>query len=277
MMFYRAFVLPHFMNGMYSHVLNHSDMVKLEVVHRRHLRRITRTHYPHFISNVHLYQRAKAKRLVHYFMKQRWNLFGSVLREEFHTTQFQEMESFFSKKIRFGLLRPTSLPGLLNKEMKVMNMSLQSKQDLYRLREMCLEKGSWKKFSDELVKRNIKLVLDAEWADYRTGHAKRLAKKRADEQRQIQLQKEEDERQRAAEDERIRRSSKLGSRSRTRLLFRNSRRVMAGDLAELELARRRELEELNERAVVMFETEREMSKVTKSGRRVRKPKFDDEW
>ena len=52
---------------------------------------------------------------------------------------------------------------------------------------------------------------------------------------------------------------------------------MAGDLAELELARRRELEELNERAVVMFETEREMSKVTKSGRRVRKPKFDDEW
>jgi transcription elongation GreA/GreB family factor len=156
-------------------------------------------------------------------------------------------------------------------------MSVQSKQDLYRLREMCLEKGAWKKFSDELVKRNIKLVLDAEWADYRTGHAKRLAKKRADEQRQIQLQKEEDERQRAAEDERIRRSSKLGSRSRTRLLFRNSRRVMAGDLAELELARRRELEELNERAVVMFETEREMSKVTKSGRRVRKPKFDDEW
>jgi hypothetical protein len=158
-----------------------------------------------------------------------------------------------------------------------MNMSLQSKQDLYRLREMCLEKGAWKKLSDELVKRNIKLVLDAEWADYRSGHAKRLEKKRADEQRQILLQKEEDERQRAAEDDRIRRTTVLGSRSRTRLLFRNSRRVMAGELAEQELIRRQELEVLNERAILMFETERERSKVTKSGRRVRKPKFDDEW
>jgi len=277
MMFYRAFVLPHFMNGMYSHVLNKSDMCKLEVVHRRHLRRITRTHYPHFISNVHLYQRAKAKRLVHYFMKQIWKLFGSVLHDEYRTSQFQEMETFFSKKIKFGLLRPTSLPGLLNKELQVMNMSLQSKQDLYRLREMCLEKGAWKKLSDELVKRNIKLVLDAEWADYRSGHAKRLEKKRADEQRQIQLQKEEDERQRAAEDDQIRRTTKLGSCSRTKLLFRNSRRVMAGELAEQELIRRQELEDLNERAILMFEAEREMSKVTKSGRRVRKPKFDDEW
>ena len=98
MLFYRAFVLPHFMNGMYAHVLNSSDMQQLEVVRNRHLRRITRTHYPYFISNVHLYQRAGAKRLEHYFMKQRWKLFGSSLRDQFFALGMMKWRPSFRKK-----------------------------------------------------------------------------------------------------------------------------------------------------------------------------------
>jgi len=278
MLFYRAFVLPHFMNGMYAHVLNSSDMQQLEVVHRRHLRRITRTHYPYFISNVHLYQRAGAKRLEHYFMKQRWKLFGSILRDQF-CTGYAEMESFFLKKIKFGIRRPQSLPGLLNKELNVMGagFNLHSKQDLTRLQEMSLDRCAWKLLSDEVVKRNMKLRLDSEWTAYRRGHSKRLEKKREDKRMRVQLQKEKDEQLRAEEADRIRRTTKLGSRTQTRLLFRNSRRVMAGDLLQQEIRVRQELDALNEKTVVMFETEREMSKITKSGRIVRKPKFADEW
>jgi hypothetical protein len=52
---------------------------------------------------------------------------------------------------------------------------------------------------------------------------------------------------------------------------------MAGDLLDQEIRVRHELDALNEKTVLMFETEREMSKITMSGRIVRKPKFADEW
>jgi hypothetical protein len=167
----------------------------------------------------------------------------------------------------------------LNKELNVMGagFNLHSKQDLTRLQEMSLDRCAWKLLSDEVVKRNMKLRLDSEWTAYRRGHSKRLEKKREDERMRVQLQKEKDEQLRAEEADRIRRTTKLGSRTQTRLLFRNSRRVMAGDLLEQEIRVRQELDALNEKTVVMFETEREMSKITKSGRIVRKPKFADEW
>jgi len=158
-----------------------------------------------------------------------------------------------------------------------MGFNLHSKQDLTRLQEMSLDRCAWKLLSDEVVKRNIKLRLDTEWTDYRRGHAKRLEKKREEERTRVRLQKEKDELLRAEEADRIRRTTKLASRSQTRLLFRNSRRVMAGDLLEQEIRFRQELDALNEKTIAMFETEREMSKITMSGRVVRKPKFADEW
>jgi hypothetical protein len=114
MQFYNAFVLPHFMNGMFLHVLNKGDMHRLDVVHRKHLRRITHTHYPHHIANVHLYQLAGAKRLEHYFMKQRWKLFGTSL-GNVNSVVFSGMSYFFAKPTKYGLKNPKSLPGLLNK------------------------------------------------------------------------------------------------------------------------------------------------------------------
>jgi len=102
MQFYNAFVLPHFMNGMFLHVLNKGDMHRLDVVHRKHLRRITHTHYPHHIANVHLYQLAGAKRLEHYFMKQRWKLFGTSL-GNVNSVVFSGMSYFFAKPTKYGL------------------------------------------------------------------------------------------------------------------------------------------------------------------------------
>jgi hypothetical protein len=100
-------------------------------------------------------------------------------------------------------------------------------------------------------------------------------KKREEVRRKIRLQKEEDERLRAEEAERIR-TTMLRGRSRTRAEFRNARKLMAGDRLENQLLIQEEISLRNEQAVMMFQTEVMMRDVTK--RPIVKPKrFRDEW
>ena len=102
-----------------------------------------------------------------------------------------------------------------------------------------------------------------------------MFQKREEERRKIRLQKEEDERLRAEEAERIR-TTMLRGRSRVRAEFRKSRKLMAGDRLESQLLIQEESSLRNEQALMMFQTEVMMRDVAK--RPIVKPKrFRDEW
>ncbi len=82
---YNSFVLPDLLFNAGAWGVCESVIKKIEVFHRKQLRRVLGVRWPFKISNKALYEECGAKPLGLAIRRFRWNLFGHVLRLPFDT------------------------------------------------------------------------------------------------------------------------------------------------------------------------------------------------
>ena len=140
---------------------------RLDAYHRRQLRRILGIRYPTRISNEKLYEVTGEKLISHTMRKQRWELFGHILRRERNIPAFKAMELYF-KKIKAKGFRGkprTTLPKVLNEDLNAYynkdpitaehnychRLKLNTKEDLEELRTLAQDRKGWKKLTRTII------------------------------------------------------------------------------------------------------------------------------
>lgn len=91
---YNAFVLPVLLYNASTWGICQRVINKIEVVHRKHLRRVMGIFWPYRVSNKVLYAHCRAEPLGIAIRRFRWNLFGHVLRLP-STTPAQKAMDFY--------------------------------------------------------------------------------------------------------------------------------------------------------------------------------------
>ena len=115
---YNALVLPILTYNCGTWALTETQTESIDSFHRRQLRSILGIHYPDIISNKDLYQRCKTGPIRFFITKQRWQLFGHVLRRDEDIPAHQAMTHYFKNtNARKHRGRPaTSLPTVLKND-----------------------------------------------------------------------------------------------------------------------------------------------------------------
>jgi hypothetical protein len=119
---------------------------KLDITHRKHLRRILNIYWPKgVISNTELYKRCNTNKLSERACKYRWTMFGHILRRDEQTPAFASLKFAICNchKSRKGR-HQSNLLNLLIDDLKVRNLKLDSIGDLYNLRRVAFERAYWR-------------------------------------------------------------------------------------------------------------------------------------
>ena len=122
---------------------------KLDVVHRKHLRRILNIHWPHgVISNVELYRRCKCIPLSERVNKYRWTMLGHVLRSEENCPALLALrfavEGSKKYKGRVGRHR-CNLLDTLRDDLKTRHMMLRNVIDFENIKHIASDRVKWRK------------------------------------------------------------------------------------------------------------------------------------
>ena len=122
-------------------------MEKLNVCHRKHLRRICNIFYPGVISNKELYRRCETVPITERVRKARWTLLGHVLRMDDNCPAFLSIcfaiEQSQILKGRRG--RPRSnLLDMIKSDLSLHNLFLNNNDDLYNLRCSAFDRPTWR-------------------------------------------------------------------------------------------------------------------------------------
>ena len=131
---------------------------KLDVVHRKHLRRIVGIKWPQRISNENLYSLCKASPLSERITRLRWQLFGHVLRLEKTTPAQQAMDHYCSSTCAKAGRAQTTLPVVLFNEFHECKQlkkktSYKQKPDvaLRELRKRASDREGWRMLVEVMV------------------------------------------------------------------------------------------------------------------------------
>ena len=118
------------------------SMSQLDVDNLHHVRHIF---YPRRVSNAKLYEMCSVTPLSEEISRQRWKLFGHVLRMPLTTPAQMVLNTAFSctKKGRRGRPPTCLLKALQSDVMKYLNAPLRSSTDLNAIRRMANEKNNW--------------------------------------------------------------------------------------------------------------------------------------
>ena len=121
---------------------------KLDICHRKHLRRILNIHWPEgTISNETLYKRCKCTPLSERVTKSRWTMFGHILRSPENSPAFLALhfaiEGANKYKGRIGRHR-VNLLETLQKDLKERNLQLRNGKDLLQLRDIARNRTNWR-------------------------------------------------------------------------------------------------------------------------------------
>ena len=121
------------------------NIEQLDIIHRRHLRRILNIYWPHGrISNVELYKRCKTTKLSERVNKRRWTMLGHVMRSDTNTPAFLSLTFAISNtyKSRAGR-HQCNLFHTIIKDLKNRNFNLKNVDDLYELRNVAQDRNYW--------------------------------------------------------------------------------------------------------------------------------------
>ena len=122
---------------------------KLDVVHRKHLRRILNIHWPHgVISNSELYRRCKCTPLSDRVNKFRWTMLGHVLRSQVNSPALLALrlavEGSKIYKGRVGRHRCNLLDTILD-DLKNRNLMLKNVNDFENIKHIASDRVKWRK------------------------------------------------------------------------------------------------------------------------------------
>ena len=124
---------------------------KLDVTHRRHLRRILNITYPGQISNATLYKRCNVDKLSDRVAKHRWRMLGHILRSDENTAAHQALsfavETNDLYKGRVGRPR-CNLFSLLTKDLADRNLFISNFNELNDVRDIARCRTCWKNLFD---------------------------------------------------------------------------------------------------------------------------------
>ena len=124
-------------------------MSKLDVCHRRHLRRIINIYWPNgVISNRELYRRCGTYPITERIRKARWTLFGHILRMDSNTPAsaalYHAVDTLHTLRGRIGRPR-TNLLSFLCADLSLCGLGLRSLQDLEELKCLAYDRSTWRK------------------------------------------------------------------------------------------------------------------------------------
>ena len=154
---YNVLVKPILMYNSSTWGLTKKDMESLDAFHRKQLKKIWKIKWKQKITNKNLYEMSNAKPLSYEIARQRWKLFGHILRIHKETPAQRSMKYYFEnhenlKKFQ-GRQRETIVTTLdrdiemaygLNAEMMKIR-KLRSYRDIETLQEMAADRCGWRK------------------------------------------------------------------------------------------------------------------------------------
>jgi sorting nexin-29 len=176
---YNACIIPIIMYNLSSITLTSASLQRLNAFHRKQLRILLRVFYPEVIKNEELYRRTNQIPLSLQIVKQRWSLFGHILRQNVSTAAWMIMTEFFNTGDAKGNgdLRSCriTLPTILNCdlksipeidrdglreviELKRLKFQLKDNADLNNLRDLAAHRSQWKELA--------KAIFTAQYNDY---------------------------------------------------------------------------------------------------------------
>ena len=119
---------------------------KLDITHRKHLRRILNIYWPKgVISNIELYKRCNTVKLSDRVSKYRWTMFGHILRSDEQTPAFSSLRFAVCNRYKSRKGRHQSnLLNLLISDLKVRKLKLDGLSDLYNLRSVAFDRAYWR-------------------------------------------------------------------------------------------------------------------------------------
>ena len=124
-----------------------TSLEKLDVTHRRHLRRILNIRYPGMISNSTLYKRCSVAKLSDRVSEYRWRMLGHILRSDENTAaQLALIFAVEADKSLIGRIgRPRSnLLTLKKNDLNQRNLKMNSIAELNDIREIARCRERWK-------------------------------------------------------------------------------------------------------------------------------------
>ena len=120
----------------------------VNIVQRRHLKRILNIYWPNTISNDALYARTKMKPLTEIIEKARWTMLGHVLRSENSTPAYQSFlfAAFGSNELkgRVGKHRTNLFDQIVKKDLFKRNIYLKNMDDFINLVILAKNRVEWK-------------------------------------------------------------------------------------------------------------------------------------
>ena len=126
---------------------------KLDVVHRRHLRKLLNYKYPNIISNKNLYKRTNVEPLSVRVVRSRWKMLGHVLRGPWNGPSLTSLVYAVNTLQMPGRIgRPQSnLFSLIRQDLNERNLFLNNTNDLIYLRNLAFDRNKWRQlqFIDE--------------------------------------------------------------------------------------------------------------------------------
>jgi hypothetical protein len=172
---YKAFIIPVLTYNIAAIGTSDAKIERLEVAHRRFLRRVLRIFFPNRISKSKLYETSKCPMIKSIATKARWKFFGHLLRQPLNTPANLVMHAYFSSpsgKRKGG--RPISLPTILARDLREVHKNLKNGQQLQDLRSIAMNRRAWKRLADIITtKRNRTYKQDLERATARARARKR--------------------------------------------------------------------------------------------------------
>jgi exonuclease III len=194
MAMYNALVLSILMYNVGASAFTNTQMEKMNALHRRHVRYVHGIFYPEVITTPALYARTKTRPLSEDIGIARWRCFHHALCQDCgdrRAPAAEAMRVYFShatkqRKKRRGA-PPTSLPVLLNRDLKAVGRKLETVADYEALRALAANAKRWKELVDTISSQIGKAVV----AKAEKHRSERLKRKREKAQRESQGAPEE--------------------------------------------------------------------------------------
>lgn len=169
---YKSLVLPILTYNCSTWALTSAALKELDCFHRKQLRRVLGIRYPRIIKNEKLYEKTQSVPLSVIVIKQRWKLFGHILRLDEATPAQKVMSYYFSKNrtkhTGFQGRPRTTLPMIINHDLASINKrsstshdhsyakttlpsKLSTVEDLAALKEHAQDRKDWQDLVAQIV------------------------------------------------------------------------------------------------------------------------------
>ena len=118
---------------------------KLDIIHRRHLRKILHINNPQDISTKDVYDRTKSIPLHIQITKLRWKYFGRLFKLDPMTPAIKLLKNYFedNNRKKYSGFEITSLPYIMHQDLLLISKSLKNINDLNNLLLLANDQKSW--------------------------------------------------------------------------------------------------------------------------------------